>query len=481
MELFSDRPGDEGLPGRERCLAMISVMIATTMAVFDGSIVNIALPQIAQSLDVPTGEAVWVANGYLLSVAVTLAAFSALARRTGFRALFTSGIAVFTLASLGCALSTSLPWLIAMRVLQGVGGAATLSIAPAIHRSIFPTRLLGRILGLNALLVAASTAIAPMLGGTLLAALSWQWLFAINVPLGIVGTVLARRAIPKARVRGLPFDTAGALLSGVAMAALIMAADACAQLGDGGRAYLPLAYAAAAVAAGMAFVRRQRRAPEPLLPLDIFASTRFSMAALTSMASFVGQGIAFIALPILMQSAYGYSPFASALLFTPWPVAIVLIAPHAGRLADRHRPATLATAGLAVFAFGLALLALLPYNAPAWDIAWRELVCGAGFGFFQSPNNREMLANASRERSSNASGVLAIARTFGQCLGTALVGVILSAYAAHAASGGRLTGTALAQAIKWTLWLAVAATVSALVVSSRRLGGEQPAPGQQPS
>ena len=191
MELFTDQAGDEGLPGRERCLAMISVMIATAMAVFDGSIVNIALPPIAQTLNVSTGEAVWVANGYLLSVAVTLAAFSALARRTGFRAQFTVGIAVFTLASLGCALSTSLPWLIAMRVLQGIGGAATLSIAPAIHRSIFPTRLLGRILGLNALLVATSSAVAPLLGGTLLAALSWQWLFAINVTLGIAGTMLA--------------------------------------------------------------------------------------------------------------------------------------------------------------------------------------------------------------------------------------------------------------------------------------------------
>jgi DHA2 family multidrug resistance protein-like MFS transporter len=482
MELFTDRPGDEGLPGRERCLAMISVMIATAMAVFDGSIVNIALPPIAQTLNVSAGEAVWVANGYLLSVAVTLAAFSALARRTGFRSQFTVGIAVFTLASLGCALSTSLPWLIAMRVLQGIGGAATLSIAPAIHRSIFPTRLLGRILGLNALLVATSSAVAPLLGGTLLAALSWQWLFAINVPLGIVGTILARRAIPKARVRGLPFDAAGALLSAAAMAALIMAADTCAQLGQGGQAYVPLAYAAVAVAAGMAFVRRQRRAPEPLLPLDIFASTRFSMAALTSMASFVGQGIAFISLPILLESAYGYSPFASALLFTPWPVAIVFVAPYAGRLADRHKPATLATAGLIVFAIGLALLALLPYNAPVWDIAWRELVCGAGFGFFQSPNNREMLANVSRERSSNASGVLAIARTFGQCLGTALVGVILSAYAAHvAAGGGKFEGLALAHAIEWTLWLAMAATVAALVISSRRLGSRQAAPGQQPS
>ena len=472
MELFSDKPGDEGLPGRERCLAMISVMISTTMVVLDGAIVNIGLPQIAKALEVPTGQVVWVANAYLLAVAVTLALFSALAKRTGFRSLFTNGLIVFTLASLGCALSPSLPWLIAMRVLQGIGGAATLSIAPAIHRSIFPNRLLGRILGINALLIASSTAISPILGGTLLAALSWQWIFAINVPLGIIGVALARRAIPGARVpTQAPFDTAGALLSAVAMAALIMATDACARLGSGGHAYEPIGYMALTVAAAVAFVRRQRRAADPLLPLDIFSSTRFSMAALTSLASYVGQGGAFIALPILLENAYGYSPFTAALLFTPWPVGIVCVAPYAGRLADRHRPAILATAGLAVFTVGLALLAMLPYHAPAWDICWRELICGAGFGFFQSPNNRELLANASRERSSAASGVLAIVRTFGQCLGTALVGVILSAYhAAHAmAAGDGMSGLIQAQAVRWTLWLAVLSTTSAVIISARRM------------
>jgi DHA2 family multidrug resistance protein-like MFS transporter len=218
-------------------------------------------------------------------------------------------------------------------------------------------------------------------------------------------------------------------------------------------------FALVMVAAGAAFVWRQRRAPVPLLPLEIFKSSRFSLAALTSFTAFVSQGIAILALPFLFQNAFGYSVFASALLFTAWPVGIILAAPQAGRLADRHPPAVLSSIGLFLLTLGLALLALLAPDASAVDILWRECLCGVGFGFFQSPNNREMLANVSRERSGSASGVLAIARTFGQCLGAALVAVVLSVYLGH--SVGEHSVAAL-EAGAMYLALGVAAIASGL-------------------
>lgn len=463
MELFIERSGDEGLAGRERVLAMAAVMTSTTMAVFDGVIVNVALPPIAHALSVPAQSAVWVANGYLLSAAMTLAIFAALARRFGFRALFAFGLGLFTLASLGCALSSSLTMLTGWRIVQGVGGATTLSIAPAILRSVFPNRLLGRILGLHALLIAASTAIAPVLGGTLLSLLSWQWLFAINIPLGIIALTLTLRAIPDNRAPGRePFDIAGAGLSALMLGGLIMAANVFSRPGQAEtQLWTAAGYGSVAIAAGLAFIWHQRRAPKPLLPLSLFASTRFSLAALTSLASFVSQGMTFIALPFLFQSVYGYSVFDSALLFTPWPLGIMLAAPHAGRLADRYPAAVISTVGLALFALGLTLLALLPEQPHAWDIGVRSLLCGIGFGCFQSPNNREMLANASRENSGYASGVLAIMRTFGQCLGGALVGVIMSILAP--------AGAQAAHAVRLSLWLAVLATVLALLFSLSRI------------
>ena len=458
MALFSDQPGDEGLPGRERGLAMAAVMTMTTMAVFDGSMINIALPQIARSLDASLSATVWVSNGYLLSAAMTLAIFAALSSRIGFRSIFAFGLGLFTLASVGCALSTSLDMLVIMRVLQGIGGAATLSIGPAILRSVFPNRLLGRILGLNALLIGTSTAIAPILGGTILSTLSWQWLFAINIPLGIIALLLTLRVIPNnPALKREPFDYAGALLSAVALGALIMAADAFTHPGNGDLTTAVI-FASIAILTGLTFVWVQRRVTKPLLPLNIFSSSRFSLAALTSLASFVSQGITFIALPFLFQSVYGYSALVSALLFTPWPIGIILAAPHAGRLADRYSAAIISTAGLCIFAIGLALLAMLPEHAQAWDICLRSLICGIGFGCFQSPNNKEMLSNASRENSGYASGVLAIMRTFGQCLGAAFVGVMMSIYAQNSA-------------VHFSLWMAVVATVLAIILSVSRLRG----------
>lgn len=459
MTLFTNQPGDEGLPGHERARVLAAVMTTTLMDVFDGTMINIALPSMARAMQVPANVAVWFANGYLLSAAMTLAIFAALAARVGYRPVFLSGLATFTLTSLGCALATTPEMLTGMRILQGIGGAATLSIAPAILRSVFPGRLLGRILGLHALLIASSTAIAPVLGGTILDALSWQWLFAINLIPGSIALLLAWRALPRESVADRPpFDAPGAVLSAVLLGSAIMLADSLQHVAQH-ISLQAVCWSVLTLVSALAFTWRIRRAQHPLLPPVMFRNGRFTLAALTSLASFVSQGITFVALPFLFQSVYGYSPVVSALLFTPWPIGIVLIAPHAGRWADTISAPLISTLGLIVFVGGLVLLATLPVNPSVWNICLRSLVCGMGFGCFQSPNNREMLANVAREHASYASGVLSIVRTFGQCLGAAVVGVLLGAAA----------GWDHQHAIQVALWLAVIASTGSVVFSLSRL------------
>lgn len=457
MTLFLNQPDDEGLPGHERARVMIAVMTTTLMGVFDGTMINIALPSMANEMQVSASVAVWFNNGYLLSAAMTLAIFSALAARFGFRPIFLAGLSVFTLSSLGCALSTTPEMLIWMRLLQGIGGAATLSIAPAILRSVFPGRLLGRILGLHAMLIASSTAIAPVLGGTILDMLSWQWLFAINVIPGALSLLLAVKALPrKIASDSMPFDAVGALLSATFLGAVIMAANSFSLAQPFAQiiSHASLGWSLLSVFSATAFIWQIRRARHPLLPPVIFKNGRFTLAALTSLASFVSQGITFIALPFLFQNVYGYSPVASALLFTPWPIGIVLIAPHAGRWADTLSAPLISTIGLSIFVVGLIMLATLPTDPSAWDICLRSLVCGLGFGCFQSPNNREMLSNVSRDYASHASGVLAIMRTFGQCLGAAVVAFLLAMSELE---------------VHFSLWVAVVASGISVLLSVSRL------------
>jgi len=456
--LFSNQPGDEGLPGQERARVMIAVMITTLMGVFDGTMINIALPSMAQAMRVPANIAVWFANGYLLSAAMTLLIFASLAARYGTRPIFLGGLATFTLTSLGCALAKTPEMLIGMRILQGIGGAATLSIAPAILRSVFPGRLLGRVLGLHALLIASSTAIAPVLGGTILDTFSWQWLFAINLIPGTLALVLAGKALPGKPTSGnAAFDTLGAVLSATLLGSTIMAENSLSSHHE------TVSWGLLAIISIMAFIWHIRRVQAPLLPPAIFKNGRFTLAALTSLASFISQGITFIALPFLFQSVYGYSPVVSALLFIPWPIGIVLIAPHAGRWADTLSAPLISTIGLAIFVVGLILLAMLPATPAVWDICLRSLVCGIGFGCFQSPNNREMLSNVSREYASYGSGILSIARTFGQCLGAAVVGILLSVMSTESGQ------TFNEHAVHIALWVAVAASVASMLFSLSRL------------
>jgi DHA2 family multidrug resistance protein-like MFS transporter len=441
------------------------------MSVLDASIANVALPTISHELQASPTASIWVVNGFQIAVTATLFAFASLGELIGYRIVYRTGVGLFTLGSLLCALSHSLPQLVASRVVQGLGAAMIMGIQPGMIRRIYPPHMLGRGTGWMALTVATSAAAGPTIGGTILAVASWPWLFAINVPIGTADWFFSAKTIPRFPSTGSlrEYDLPGAIWIGMALSFFALGVEAIAH---GGKEWLVAACFAISIAGLVLFIRRERSAPRPLIALELFKRPAFSLSSLTSSCSYTAQGLAIVSLPFFFQAVLGRTPFEAGLLLTPWPLAVGAVAPFAGRLADRHPAWVLATSGLAVLAVGLVLLAIMPANPTPLDIVWREVIAGMGFGFFQSPNNRELLSSVPPQHTGIAGGMVAGARLFGQSLGAALVAVVFGAAGAHEIFVLNASHAPIAHAGPITLWVAAAIAAAGAVVSVQRKGRE---------
>jgi DHA2 family multidrug resistance protein-like MFS transporter len=401
---------------------MLAIAIAVTMAVLDSAVANIALPAIARQLGVSPAESVWVINAYQLAIVVLLLPVAALGERIGYRRVYIAGLALFTIGSLACALSPTLSILIVARVAQGLGAAGIMGVNGALVRFTYPQKSLGHGVGLNALVVSVAGAIGPTVASGILAIGPWQWLFAVNVPIGIVNIVFAARVLPWSTLSNKSLDWRSATLSALTFGLFFIGVDTLTHGRNQGA--LAASELVIAVLAGVALFRRERHEARPLIPIDLLRIPVFGLSTATSICSFAAYMLAFLALPFWFQSVLHRDQVQTGLLMTPWPVGVGLVAPLAGRLADRIPAAILGSAGLLVLAVGLALLSQLTADAPTLDILWRMALCGLGFGFFQAPNNRTMLGSAPRDRAGAAGGMLATARLTGMTGGATIAALL---------------------------------------------------------
>lgn len=419
---------EEGIPVPQRYWAIAVIALGITLAVLDGAIANVALPTIARDLRASAAASIWVVNAYQLSITISLLPLASLGDRIGYRRIYTAGLVLFTVASLGCALASSLPALALVRVVQGFGAAGIMSVNTALVRTIYPANMLGRGVAINAMVVAISSAVGPTVASAVLSVASWPWLFAINVPIGIVAVFGAMRALPTNPGHDAPYDFASAAMNAIVFGLLIFTIDG---LGHGEAVLGLVAQTLILVLVGYVFVRRQLTRDAPLLPIDLLKIPIFALSIATSICSFCAQMLAYVSLPFLFQNVFGFDQVQTGFLITPWPFAIVFAAPLAGVLSDRYSAGVLGGVGLIALTVGLVLLATVGAHPSAFDIAWRMALCGAGFGMFQSPNNRQMLSAAPRERSGGASGMLGTARLTGQTVGAALVALIFGVSPNH--------------------------------------------------
>ncbi|NMM75753.1 MFS transporter [Acidovorax sp. SRB_24] len=428
----TDAPHD-GLPEPARSRAMLVIILGLTVAVLDGSIVNLALPGIARELNASAAHSIWVVNAYQIATLVMLLPLASLGDRIGYRRVYLVGMALFALSSVGAMLANSLGTLIAARTVQGLGAAGIMSVNAAMVRLIYPRALLGRGMAINSMVVAISSVAGPSVAAGILSVASWPWLFALNLPLGAFTLWLGRRALPRNPVLDTgPRNSMVDIALNVLMFTLIFlgAERLGVRHGDtpGAASPLPWALLAAGVLVGWVYLRRQWHMATPLFPIDLLRIPVFALSMGSSVGAFCAQMLAYLALPFLLLDSFGRSPLQAGLLITAWPLGIVVVAPLAGRLIGRYADGLLGGIGMGVFASGLLLLAALPADPSNANMVWRLALCGAGFALFQSPNNHTIVTSAPLHRSGAASGMLGSARLTGQTLGAVLLATIFTVW-----------------------------------------------------
>lgn len=448
----------DGLSGPQRYWSIAVIWVGLVMAVLDTSIVNIALPTLARELNATAAESIWVINAYQLGTVMLLIPLAAFGEMIGYRRLYLVGMTLFSLASVICIFAPSLPILALGRGLQGIGAAGVMGMNTALVRHTYPKRLIGRALGGNAFLIGVATAAAPSAASLILAVANWRWLFAVNIPFCVFALAIGPLALPRVAPAVRSYDWLSAVLNALLFGSLVLGAD---LISRGQSAPQGAALMMASVLCAIFVVRRGWNEPAPLFPSDLLRIRLFRLSIATSTVSFGAQQIAAVAMPFVLQRSLGRSVVETGLLMTPWPIATALAAALAGVLSDRIPAAILNSVGLLSLSAGLFLLAFMPHGVDDVGVVWRTIMCGAGFGFFQSPNNRTMVLASPRARSGATGGTMATARVIGQSLGAVFVAIVFR-------------GLPISEAGRWSLAAAGFLGVAGAVVSSVRLGVRRP-------
>ena len=405
----------EGLPNPRRRWAAMTLLVGIGMSVLDSSMSNVALPTIARELNQSAAAVVWIVNAYGLTLVMTLLPMSAIGERTGFKRLFKYGLLLFTVASVASSIAPSLPWLLVCRVLQGLGGSAIMCLFGALVRHIYPPQLMARGIGINAMMVGVTSVLGPTIGSFILSVSSWHWIFAINIPIGLLALLGVKYLPDVAPIKGR-FDWLSACLSMLTVGLIIVGIDYLSTY-----TWQSLGAIAMGILTGVVLMRRSNQQVAPLVPVDLLkiSSLRFAIAA--SLCTFSAQMATFISLPFYLQQTLHRSQSSVGMLMAAWPMGAALIALIAGRMSNIYPVAILSGLGAGAMATGIAIIVLMPEHASDIWLMLAMGLAGVGFGFFQTPNNRVIIGSAPRHRAGALGGLQATTRVFGQTFGAAMV------------------------------------------------------------
>ncbi|KUP22971.1 MFS transporter [Paenibacillus sp. DMB5] len=423
---------------KKRWVILIVLNLFTFMSTLDGSIVNIALPVLVKQLNLPVAQVEWVTTGYLMAICAVILFFGKLGDMAGKIRIFRIGTVVFIVGSLLCGLSTNLPFLIVSRVIQAVGASMTMANSQGIVTDIFPANERGKALGLIGTFVSLGSIAGPSLGGIIVSTLGWEYIFWVNVPIGLIAIVLGTKVLPKDLIRvKSKIDLPGSLLFSFFIITLFAGLLLGQQLGySDGRIIAALAAAAVSFAV---FLMVELRSSAPLLQLSLFKNTLFSLSILCAFLVFVANFCFNIISPFYAQNMLGLSPFYAGFLLMLFPISMVIIAPLSGALSDRIGSEFLTFAGLIVMVIAQFGLARLHEGSSVILVGLWIAMLGVGSGLFQSPNNSLIMSKVPRTQLGSAGSVNSLVRNVGMVVGITIATSILFNVMSSKA-GYRVTG-----------------------------------------
>ena len=410
---------------KERWTILIAVVMATFMATLDSSIINVALPVMTDALGVTSSAIAWVVSIYLIVISATILIFGKLGDIIGQTRIFEAGLLIFVLGSFLCGMTASFGWLLFGRVIQAVGAAATMANSQGIITRTFPTEERGRALGINGAFVALGALTGPPLGGLIISVTTWEYLFWINVPIGLVVFFMGFKVLPKKKRKrtGEKLDIPGALLFVFTILPLFIALQESVNIGFD-NVWILLCIAISAVSLVL-FIRMEKKVAVPLLPLEIFKNKWFTISLFSAFLSFIAMFVSNIILPFYLQDLLKLTPAAAGLMMAIYPLVLGVVSPASGHLSDKRGSELLTLMGLSIAAFGLLLMSFADADPSLVVVGIFIGVMALGNGLFQSPNNSLVMSSLEKKNLGIGGSVNALVRNIGMVVGISLANMIL--------------------------------------------------------
>ncbi len=427
---------------------------ALFMASLDNLVVTTALPSIREHLHASLEGLQWTVNAYTLTFAVLLLTGASLGERYGRRRMFVSGLALFTAGSAAAAMAPGVSWLIAARAVQGVGAAMLIPLTLTLLSAAVAPERRGVALGAWGAVGGLAIAIGPLVGGAVVEGASWQWIFWLNVPIGVALLPFAWSRLTESRGPATRLDLPGLVLASLGLLGIVFGVVRGNDHGWTSLTVLPPMLAGGLLVA--AFIAWEMRAPEPMLPLQLFRSRGFTMTNAASLLMFFGMFGSIFLLAQFLQVVQHYSPLQAGLRTLPWTAMPVVVTPIAGALSDRIGGRPLLVAGLALQAIGLGwLAAIITPTVPYLALVPAFIVTGIGMSLFFAPVANVVLGSVRRDQEGIASGANNAIRELGGVFGIAVLGAVFSA------RGGYATGASFVAGLSPAVWVGGAAVLAA--------------------